>query len=130
MEGIFGLALMSASVLLLAFAAKYRNGPNAAEWFKSGAVLQIVLFTTVTGFVFAISMLIQFAVNIGTESFGLVEGGLLVAIAAATWVCWAALKRMPAPVRATVGTVDDMPPPANNNGSGLRTGRKGMHKAA
>jgi hypothetical protein len=130
MEGIYGLALLSASVLLLAFAAKYRNGPNAATWVKSSAIVQIVLFTTVTGFVFAISMLIQFAVNVETESLGVTEAGFLAAIAVVTWLCWYRIRKMPGAPRAVVGTVEDLPPPANTDGPSLRTGRKGARKAA
>ena len=44
MEAIYGLALLSASVLLLAFAARFRNGPNAPAWAQSGVLLQVILF--------------------------------------------------------------------------------------
>jgi hypothetical protein len=131
MEGIYGLALLSASVLLLAFAARYRNGPHAAAWVKSGAVLQTVLFTVVSGLAFAISMLIQFAANLKTEPFGVTETGLLLAVAAVSWLCWYAIGKMPAAVAlAPAGPTDSLPPAANANGPALRTGRKGARKAA
>jgi hypothetical protein len=130
MEGIYGLALLSASVLLLAFAAKYRNGPNVGAWVKSGVVLQIVLFTTVAGVIFAISMLIQFAVNIGAETFGTMEAGLLAAVVVVSWLCWHGIKKMPGAPRAVIGAADDLPPPANTDGPALRSGRKGTRKVA
>ncbi len=129
MEAIYGLALMSASILLLAVAAKYRNGPNALEWMKSGVVLQSVLFTTVAGFIFAISMLIQFVFNIKSESFGTTEAALLGLIVVVTWICWRAIKKMPAPI-AVIGTADNLPPPANTDGPTLGVARKGARKAA
>jgi hypothetical protein len=129
MEAIYGLALMSASILLLAVAAKYRNGPNALEWMKSGVVLQSVLFTTVAGFIFAISMLIQFVFNIKSESFGTTEAALLGLIVVVTWICWRAIKKMPAPIAVT-GTADNLPPPANTDGPTLGVARKGARKAA
>jgi hypothetical protein len=130
MEGIYGLALLSASILLLGFAAKYRNGPHAAAWVKSGAVLQVVLFTTVAGVIFAVSMLIQFAVNIGAETFGAAEAGLLAAVVVVSWLCWYGIKKMPGAPRAAVGAADDLPPPANTDGPALRSGRKGARKVA
>jgi len=129
MEGIYGLALMSASILLLVFAARFRNGPSAPEWFKSGVVLQTVLFTTVAGFVFAISMLIQFLFNIGDESLGVTEAALLGLIVVITWICWKAIKKMPAPI-SIIGTAENLPPPANTDGPSLGTGGKGRRKAA
>jgi hypothetical protein len=129
MEAIIGLALMSASILLLAVAARFRNGPNAAEWMKSGVILQTVLFATVAGFIFAISMLIQFMFNIKNESFGTTEAALLGLIVVVTWVCWRAIKKMPAPV-TVIGTADNLPPPANTDGPTLGAARKGGRKAA
>lgn len=128
MEGIYGLALMSASILLLAFAARYRNGPIAPEWFKSGVVLQTILFTTVAGVVFAISMLIQVLFDIKNETFGTTEAALVGLIVVVTWVCWKAIRKMPAPI-AVIGTADNLPPPANTDGPTLG-GRKSRRKAA
>lgn len=131
MEGIYGLALLSASILLLAFMAKFRNGPGAAAWVKSGAVLQSVLFTTVAGVAFAVSMLIQFAVNLKTEAFGATEIGLLAAVAVVSWACWMMIRKMPGGVPLSpAGPTDSLPPAANANGPSLRTGRKGARKAA
>ena len=129
MEAIYGLALTSASALALLYAAKIRNVPNASQWVKSGAVLQTVLFTTGTGFIFGLSMIFQFAMNLPTAGFGVLETGLLVAVAvavaAASWFCWRAIKRMPTAQPSVIfGTADDLPPPANNHGPQLRTSRK------
>ena len=120
MEAIYGLALLSASVLLLAFAARYRNGPNAPQWFKSGAMLQVILFATVTGLVFGISMFIQFVANIKTATFGVTEIAFAAAVAVGTVVAWRLVKAMPKPVAATA----EMPPPANTDGPLLQSGRK------
>jgi len=131
MQAIYGLALLCASILLLAFAARFRNAPNASNWAKSGVLLQAVLFTTIAGIVFGLSILIQFAFFIKTATFGMNEAGLLVAVAAVTWVCWRAIKRMPAPTQATViSTADNVPPPANTDGPALRSGRKGTPRKA
>ena len=127
MEAIFGLALMSASILLLAFAARYRNGPIAPEWFKSGVMLQTILFTTVAGLVFAISMLIQFVFSYKDQSFGTTEVALLGVIAVVTVVVWKAIKKLPAPI-AVVTTANNLPPPANTDGPAL--GGKSRRKAA
>jgi hypothetical protein len=129
MEAIYGLALMSASILLLAFAARYRNGPNAPEWFKSGVMLQTILFTTVAGFVFAISMLIQFVFTFKSQTFGVTEAALLGLIVVITGIVWRAIKALPAPI-AMIGTADNLPPPANTDGPILGTGGKGSRKAA
>jgi len=129
MEVIYGLALMSASVLLLFFAARFRNAPDAPSWSQSNVFVQTVLFTTVVGVIFGFSLLIMFGTHIANSSFGALELGLLVAIAAVTWAGWAGIQRMPAP-RSTTGIdpTNDMPPPANSDGPQLRAGRK--HKAA
>lgn len=129
MEAIYGLALMSASVLLLFFAARFRNAPDAPRWSQSNVFVQTVLFTTVVGVIFGFSLLIMFGTHIADRGFGVMELGLLVAIAAATWVGWYGIQKMPAP-RSTAGfdPTGDLPPPANSDGPQLRTGRK--HKAA
>jgi len=130
MEVIYGLALISVSILLLFFAARFRNAPNAPEWSKSGVVLQTVLFTTVVGFIFGLSMLFDFGANYASNSFGLLETGLLVATAAITWACWTGIQKMPAPVAVEfIGTADDLPPPANTDGPGMRV-HGNAHKAA
>ena len=111
MEAIYGLALLSASILLLAFAARYRNGPHAAAWMKSGVVLQTILFTVVTGIVFAISMLIQAIAQFGSLPFGMTEIGLLAAIVAVSALCWYAIGKMPAIVPlAPAGPRVEAPP--------------------
>jgi hypothetical protein len=134
MEAIYGLALTSASVLALLYAARIRNAPNASEWVKSGIVLQTVLFSTVIGFIFGLSMMFEFAANLPSAGFGAVEAGLLAAVAAASWFCWRAIKKMPTvQPTATIGTADDLPPAANNHGPQARTNRKvsgKAHKAA
>jgi len=130
MEAIYGLALMSASVLALLCAAKIRNAPNASEWVKSGAVLQTVLFSTVVGFIFGLSMIFEFGMNIQTAGFGLLETGLVVAVDVASWAFWRLIKKMPTTqVPAIIGTADDLPSPANSHGPLLHTGRKSSRNA-
>lgn len=125
MEVIYGLALMSASVLLLFYCARLRNGPNAPVWTQSNVFVQTVLFSTVVGVIFGFSMFIDFGTHFADASFGGLETGLVVAIAAATWAGWYGIQKMPAP-QATAGTdpTNDMPPAANTHGPALRTGRK------
>lgn len=129
MEMIYGLALMSASVLLLFYAARFRNAPNAPGWSQSNVFVQTILFTTVVGLIFGFSMLIMFGTHFSAAGFGALEIGLLIVIAAVTWAGWAGIQRMPAP-RSTTGIdpTGDLPPPANTDGAPLRAGRK--HKAA
>jgi hypothetical protein len=125
MEAIYGLALMSASVLALFFAARLRNAPNASTWIKSGVVLQTVLFSTVVGFIFGVSLIIGFSTHMSDSGFGFVEIGLVAVIAAASWIGWLAIQKMPAPQSGiTIGPADNLPPAANNHGPQLRTGRK------
>lgn len=130
MEAIYGLALTSASVLALVYGAKIRNAPNAPHWITSGLVLQTVLFSTLIGFIFGLSMIFEAAVNLPTAGFGAVEAGLLVAVVAASWFCWRAIKRMPtAQSTDIIGTANDLPTPANNHAPQVRTGLKtGRHK--
>ena len=131
MEAIYGLALLSASILLLGFAAKFRNAPNASNWAKSNILLQTILFTTIAGLVFGISMLIQYAVNYKTIGFGMTEAGLLVAILAISAICWRGIRKMPSATPLTVvSTADNVPPPANSDGPNLRTGRKSAPRKA
>ena len=125
MEAIYGLALMSASVLALFFAAKLRNAPNASEWVKSGVFLQTVLFSTVVGFIFGVSLIISIATHFSDASFGIVEATLVGAIAVTSWVCWRAIQKMPTvEIGVSIGTADNLPPAANNHGPQLRSGRK------
>lgn len=128
MEGIYGVALLSASVLLLAFAARLRNGPNAPAWTQPAYFVHTVLFTMLSGIVFGISMLFDFVMKVQKTGFGLVETGLLLAVVVATWICWRAVRAMPAAIAAN-DPVGDMPPPANANGRQQRTGRKTGHGA-
>lgn len=131
MEATYGLALMSASILLLAFAAKFRNAPNAPNWAKSNFLLQALLFTTIAGLIFGISMLVQFGANIKTATFGLTETGLLVAILAASYLCWLRIRKMPTAASLDiVGTAENLPPPANSDGPSPQRGRKTARKAA
>lgn len=125
MEVIYGLALMSASVLLLFYCARLRNGPNAPVWTQSNVFVQTVLFSTVVGIVFGFSMLIDFGTHFADSSFGTLEIGSLIVVAAAAWAGWYGIRKMPAPL-ATAGTdsTNDLPPAANSHGPALRTGRK------
>jgi hypothetical protein len=132
MEVIYGLALFSASILLVGFAARLRNAPNASKWAKSNILLQPVVFTAIAGSVFGIALLIHFAADLKTASFGITEAVLLVGIIAVNWLCWRGIRKMPVakPV-ATVSSADNVPPPANADDPKLRTGRKaGQRKAA
>lgn len=131
MEVIYGLALMSASILLLFYCARLRNGPSAPAWTQSNVFVQTVLFSTVVGVVFGFSMLIAFGAHMSDSRFGMMEVGLLVATAAATWACWYAIQKMPVP-HTTAGTdpTSDLPPAANNHGPMLRTGRKTAGKTS
>lgn len=125
MEAIYGLALMSASVLALFLAAKLRNAPNASDWMKSGVVLQTVLFSTVVGFIFGFSLIVSFAVHAADAGFGIVEAVLAGGIVVASWACWTAIQKMPSPqTTVSIGAAENLPPAANNHGPELRTGRK------
>lgn len=134
MEVIYGLALMSASVLLIFYCARLRNGPGAPRWTQSNLFVQTVLFSTIVGVIFGFSLLIQFGTHLADASFGILETGLLIVIAVATWAGWVAVKKMPTPQTAAgTSPTGDLPPAANTPGPQLRTGRKpagSTHKAA
>jgi len=132
MELIYGLALLSAGIMLLGYAARRRNAPNASKWARSNLFMQPALFGIIASLIFGAALLVDFAANLKSERFGIVEAVLLVAIVAVTWLGWRGIRKMPAPKPlAAVTTAENVPPPANAGGPKLQTGRKaGQRKAA
>lgn len=125
MEAIYGLALMSASILLLFYCAGLRNGPTRPGWTQSNVFVHTVLFTTVVGIIFGFSLLIRFGTHFSDVGFGPLEIGLLIAIAIATWAGWYGIRKMRAPLSTVEPSpTNDMPSAANSHGPRLRTGRK------
>jgi hypothetical protein len=114
MVAIYGLALICASVVLLFFVAKIRNAPGAAAWASSKVLLQGVLFSTMTAFIFGTSIVFGAVSDYPDIQFGASEGGSAVAIVAATILAWRKIRTLGGN-SASPGTPENAPPTANSN---------------
>jgi len=92
MSAIYGLALVSASVLLFAYMFKAKNAPEPARWTRSKILLQIAIFTLFIGVIFGAAVIVQFLANIPVVEFGILETGLLCAIVIVTAVIWRSVR--------------------------------------
>ena len=82
---VYGFALLSASVLLIAYVAKVKNSPSAPKWTTYNAITYTVLFSSVTGFTFGIAFIVEAAADISNVKFGLVEAVLFSLAFGATY---------------------------------------------
>jgi hypothetical protein len=114
MVAIYGLALICASVVILLFVAKIRNAPGAAAWASSKVLLQAVLFSTMTAFIFGISMVFGAIADYPDIQFGGTESGIAAAIIAATILAWRKIRRLGSS-SAAPGRPENAPPTANTN---------------
>ena len=98
MIAVLGLALMGASVMLLFYVARRRNGPNPPRWSRWGVTVHTTLITFLCGTLFGSSLvLLPFFQKTG-PGFGMPEFGLSAIVAAVTVVLWKAINRLPKPV--------------------------------
>jgi hypothetical protein len=84
MKIIYGLALLSAAILLIVFIGKLNRQPAAPKWASSGFVLNPVIFFTVAGIAFGTALLIDGMSSIRNAGFGMLETTLLGVIVAVT----------------------------------------------
>lgn len=120
MIAIYGLALICASVLLLVFVAKIRNAAKAPRWAASKILLQAVLFCTMTGFIFGVSLLFDAIATFRTTGLTATEWAIAAAIIVATAVIWRQLMKIGKGDTATA----NLPPTANVNEPGAAAGGK------
>jgi DMSO reductase anchor subunit len=89
---VYGFALLSASVLLVAFMAKMKNAPAAPKWATSKVLVSTILFVSITGIIFGIAFLFQAAFDLRNVHFGVLEAVLLAAAIVVTYLARRKLK--------------------------------------
>jgi len=94
MKIIFGLALLSAAILLIVYIGKLKRLPDGPKWASSMFVLNPAIFVTVTGIAFGAALAIDGVASIRSTGFGMLEVGLLGGIAALTVLFGFGIRRM------------------------------------
>jgi len=88
MLAVYGTLGTAVTVILFtAVVIKFRD-PNRPAWLKSGFVEQSVALGFTTAIAIGIGLLAQFIFTLKDQSFGALEGGLIVAIIVVTVVLW------------------------------------------
>lgn len=105
MQIVYGVALVCASVLLIIFVGKARNAPSAPRWATAKALIHLVLFCSMTAFIFGVALLFSAAADLAHAQFGAIEAVLVAVIFVASYFGWRKVRafgRAPA-AKATSG---------------------------
>jgi len=95
MIAVLGLALTGASILLLFYVARRRNGPNPPRWSRWGVTVHTTLITFLCGTLFGFSLILLPFFRKGGSEIGVTETGLSVVVVAVTVVLWKLIGRLP-----------------------------------
>lgn len=114
MIGVLGLALMSASVLLLFYVARRRNSPNAPSWSRWGVTEHTTLVLFLVGMVFGGSLILLLFIRKEGPGFGLSELAVTLGLAAITVVLWRLIDRIPR-LGEPANTESPTPPATSGN---------------
>lgn len=95
MIGVFGLALICASFLLLFYVARRRNGPNPPNWSRWSATAHSTLTVFLVGSLFGSSLILLPVFQKDGAGPGVLELGLALVVLAGTVVLWRLVARMP-----------------------------------
>jgi len=110
MIAVLGLALTGASILLLFYVAKRRNGPNPPRWSRWGVTVHTTLITFLCGSLFGVSLVLLPFFQKGGSGLGFPEFGSAAIVLAAMVVLWKLIDRLPKPIEAA--NADAPIPPA------------------
>ena len=95
---LYGLALSSAGVLLLAYATKRNNAPAPPAWLRQGWIQQVIVFVVMVLFTFGGAALINVMVNFSSQSFDLWQMVGSVGVVGVFVVLWRMIMKIPSPV--------------------------------
>ena len=95
MIGVLGLALISASVLLLLSVARLRNSPNPPRWTRWGVTLHSTLVAYLVGSLAGGSLIFMVAVRKSRPDVGILELVSALGVLAVTVVLWRLIDRIP-----------------------------------
>jgi len=95
MTGVFGLALLCASVLLLFYVARRRNSPNPPRWLEWKITAHMTLTLFLVGSLVGGSLMMLPFFQKAAARPGALEFGLALGVIAVTVVLWRLVGRIP-----------------------------------
>lgn len=88
MLAVYGTLVAAVTVIVFAAAVVKFRDPNRPEWMRNGVVEQATALGFTIALAIGIGLVAQFAFTFKNQSFGVVEGGLIVAIVVAAVLAW------------------------------------------
>jgi hypothetical protein len=108
MVGVLGLALISASVLLLFYVARQRNSLTPPRWSRWSVTEHTTLLLFLVGSVFGGSLILLAFIQKDGPGLGLTELALTLGVAGVTVLCWRLISQIPRLVESA-NTVSSAP---------------------
>lgn len=94
MLAVYGTLVTAVTVIVFAAVVIKFRDPNRPGWMRGGFVEQTVALGFTTAIAMGIGLLAQFIFTLKDQSFGAMEGGLVVAIIAVAVVAWRLMRPM------------------------------------